>query len=93
MPERIVPESFRVLLGVLAGCFGASSYRNFELLVVGWVHCLGRRTITAVVLGSTSALMRWRGQRQARRRLGFAGAVTAAVAQKGSGANRHGGAR
>src|SRR5215213_2067938 len=52
MPERIVPESFRVLLGVFAGCFGAPSYRNFELLVVGWVHCLGRRTITAVALAS-----------------------------------------
>ena len=52
MPEPIVPESFRVLLGVFAGCFGASSSRNFELLVVGWVHCLGRRTITAVVLAS-----------------------------------------
>jgi len=52
MPERIVPESFRVLLGVFAGCFQAASYRNFELLVIGWVHCLGRRTITAVALAS-----------------------------------------
>jgi hypothetical protein len=52
MPERIVPESFRVLLGVFGECFGAPSYRNFELLVIGWVHCLGRRTITAVVLAS-----------------------------------------
>jgi hypothetical protein len=52
MPERIVPKSFRVLLGVFAGCFGAPSYRNFELLVVGWVHCLGRRTVTAVALAS-----------------------------------------
>ena len=52
MPERIVPESFRRLLGVFTGCFGAPSYRNFELLVVGWVHCLGRRTVTAVALAS-----------------------------------------
>jgi DDE superfamily endonuclease len=52
MPEPIVPESFRVLLGVFAGCFGAPSYWNFELVVVGWVHCLGRRTITAVALAS-----------------------------------------
>jgi hypothetical protein len=52
MPERIVPESFLVLLSAFDGCFGAPSGRNFVLLVVGWVHCLGRRTITAVVLVS-----------------------------------------
>jgi hypothetical protein len=52
MPERIVPESFLALLMVFEGCFGAPSYRNFERLVVGWVHCLGRRTITAVALAS-----------------------------------------
>ena len=48
MPERIVPESFLVLLSAFDGCFGAPSARNFVLLVVGWVHCLGRHTITAV---------------------------------------------
>lgn len=52
MPERIVPESFVALLTVFTGCFGAPSYRNFERLVVGWVHCLGRRAITAVALAS-----------------------------------------
>jgi hypothetical protein len=52
MPERIVPESFLALLTVFTGCFGAPGYRNFEVLVVGWVHCLGRRTITAVALAS-----------------------------------------
>jgi DDE superfamily endonuclease len=54
MPERIVPESFLALLATFEGCFGAPSYRNFERLVVGWVHCLGRRTITAVALASGS---------------------------------------
>ena len=52
MPAGIVPESFVGLLAAFAGCFGAPSYRTFELLIVGWVHCLGRRTITAVVLAS-----------------------------------------
>ncbi len=52
MSAGIVPESFLGLLAAFAGCFGAPSYRNFELLVVGWVHCLGRRTVTAVALAS-----------------------------------------
>jgi hypothetical protein len=52
MPARIVPESFLALLMGFEGCFGAPSYQNFERLVVGWVHCLGRRTITAVALAS-----------------------------------------
>src|SRR4051794_5906646 len=52
MSSGIVPESFLGLLATFAGCFTAPSYRTFELLVVGWVHCLGRRTITAVVLAS-----------------------------------------
>jgi DDE superfamily endonuclease len=52
MPIGIVPESFLGLLAAFAGCFTAPSYRTFELLVVGWVHCLGRRTITAVALAS-----------------------------------------
>ena len=52
MAAGIVPESFVGQLAAFAGCFGAPSYRNFELLVVGWIHCLGRRTITAVALAS-----------------------------------------
>ena len=50
MPEGIVPQPFLVLLAAFEPCFGAPSYRNFRVLVVGWVHCLGRRTTTAVVL-------------------------------------------
>ena len=52
MPSTIVPESFVRLLTAFEGCFHAPSYRNFVVLVVGWVHCLGRRTVTAVVLAS-----------------------------------------
>jgi DDE superfamily endonuclease len=52
MSAGIVPESFLGLLAAFAGCFTAPSYRSFELLVIGWVHCLGRRTITAVAVAS-----------------------------------------
>ncbi len=52
MSEGIVPQPFLVLLAAFEPCFGAPSYRNFRVLVVGWVHCLGRRTITAVVLAA-----------------------------------------
>ena len=52
MPAGIVPESFLGLLAAFAGCFTTPSYRSFELLVIGWVHCLGRRTVTAVALAS-----------------------------------------
>src|SRR5688500_20118946 len=51
-PSAIVPDAFACLLGAFRGCFRAPSYRTFELLVVGWVHCLGRRTVTAVALAS-----------------------------------------
>jgi hypothetical protein len=55
MPIGIVPESFLGLLAAFAHCFGAPTYRNFELLIVGWVHCLGHLTITAVALASGSS--------------------------------------
>jgi hypothetical protein len=54
MPIGTVPESFVGLLAAFARCFGAPSYRSFELLIVGRVHCLGRRTIAAVALALVS---------------------------------------
>jgi hypothetical protein len=33
-------------------CFTAPSYRTFGLLVAGWIHCLGRRTITGLAVAS-----------------------------------------
>ena len=50
MPAGIVPDTFVLLLGAFESCFSAPSYRNFGLLIAGWVHCLGRRTVTAVAL-------------------------------------------
>ena len=52
MHGAIVPDSFIHVLTAFEECFHAPSYRNFVALVVGWVHCLGRRTVTAVVLAS-----------------------------------------
>lgn len=52
MHPSILPESFLALLALFAPCFHAPSAANFTLLVGGWVHCLGRRTITAVALAS-----------------------------------------
>src|SRR3712207_1340355 len=52
MHTAIVPESFVRLLAAFEGCFHAPSYRNFVTLVTGWVHCLGRRTVTAVVVAA-----------------------------------------
>jgi SRSO17 transposase len=48
----MVPDTFVVLLAAFQPCFTAPSHCNFQLLVTGWVHCLGRRTITAVTLAS-----------------------------------------
>ena len=52
MLTAIIPETFGVTLAAFSGCFQARSYQTFQWLVVGWVQCLGRRTITAVVLAS-----------------------------------------
>jgi hypothetical protein len=52
MPALILPDTFLSLLTAFAPCFHAPSAANFTVLVAGWVHCLGRRTITAVVLAA-----------------------------------------
>ncbi len=52
MPEIILPSTFVGLLVAFEPCFTAPSYRTFRLLVAGWIHCQGRRTITAVAVAS-----------------------------------------
>src|SRR3954447_7296014 len=52
MPEIILPSAMVRLLAAFELCFHAPTYRGFGLLVAGWIHCLGRRTITAVALAS-----------------------------------------
>jgi hypothetical protein len=55
MPEIILPSPFVGLLVAFEACFHAPSYRMFRLVVAGWIHCLGRRTITAVAVASGGA--------------------------------------
>src|SRR6186713_2950470 len=52
MPEMILPSTMVGLLVAFEPCFSAPSYRTFRLLVAGWIHCLGRRTVTAVAVAS-----------------------------------------
>src|SRR5215217_3011076 len=52
MPEMILPSTMVVLLAAFEPCFHAPSYRTFSWLVAGWIHCLGRRTITGVAVAS-----------------------------------------
>ena len=52
MPEIILPSPLVGLLVAFEPCFHAPTYRTFRLLVAGWIHCLGRRTITAVAVAS-----------------------------------------
>jgi hypothetical protein len=50
--ELMVPPTLAVLLNAFASCFQARSYVTFQWLLLGWVQCQGRRTLTSVVLAS-----------------------------------------
>ncbi|MCC6176050.1 MAG: transposase, partial [Chloroflexi bacterium] len=52
MPEVILPSAMVGLLATFEPCFHAPSYRIFQVVVAGWIHCLGRRTITAMAVAS-----------------------------------------
>ncbi len=52
MSELIVPPTLAVLLSACAPCFQARSYFTFQWLVLGWIQCQGRRTLTEVALAS-----------------------------------------
>jgi len=52
MPEIILPSPMVGLLAAFEPCFHAPSYRTFQVVLAGWIHCLGRRTVTGVALAS-----------------------------------------
>ena len=52
MHTVILPESFLSLLAPFAPCFTTPTLATFQTLVAGWVHCLGRRTVTAMVVAA-----------------------------------------
>jgi hypothetical protein len=52
MPPLMLPETFMPLAAAFVPCFTAPTYRVFCFLVAGWVHCVGRHTVTAVALAA-----------------------------------------
>src|SRR5690242_13123818 len=52
MPGIILPSTFVGLLVAFEPSFTGPGYRTFQWVVAGWVHCVGRRTITAVAVAS-----------------------------------------
>jgi hypothetical protein len=48
----MLPETFMPLAAALVPCFTAPTYRTFCFLVAGWVHCVGRHTVTRVALAA-----------------------------------------
>ena len=50
MPDLMLPPKFVALLAAFADCFTTPGYENLCWILADWVHCLGRRTITAVAL-------------------------------------------
>jgi hypothetical protein len=52
MPEVSLPPTLAALLAAFGSCFQARSVATFRWLVLGWVQCPGRRTLTAVALAS-----------------------------------------
>ncbi len=52
MSELIVPPTLTALLMAFTTCFQARSWLTFQWLVLGWVQCQGRRTLTEVALAS-----------------------------------------
>ena len=52
MSDLILPPTLAVLLATFTQCFQARSVVIFEWLVIGWIQCQGRRTLTDVALAS-----------------------------------------
>lgn len=47
-----IPESLLSCLSVLEPCFTAPSYRRFLTLMPGWLVCVGKRTVTGVMVAA-----------------------------------------
>jgi hypothetical protein len=58
MSELIVPPTLAALLAAFTSCFQARSYLVFQGLLLGWVQCPGRRTLTSVAVAS-GAVGQW----------------------------------
>jgi hypothetical protein len=49
VPDTVIVASFLSLLQVFSPCFTRPSFQTFQVLGSGWVHTLGRHTVTATV--------------------------------------------
>ncbi|MBW8017910.1 MAG: transposase [Planctomycetes bacterium] len=49
MTDPVIPATLLALLTPFAGSFSRPSFENFQTLVVGWILCPGRHTITRVI--------------------------------------------
>src|SRR5438132_3383422 len=52
MSERMLPPTLAALLAAFTPCFQARSIVVFHWLILGWMQCQGRRTLTEVALAS-----------------------------------------
>ena len=50
MPDPIIATSFAALLGPFSACFTSPSFVLFRHLVAGWLLCIGRHTVTGIVV-------------------------------------------
>jgi hypothetical protein len=50
--QTLLPACFAPLVQALAECFTRPSFLSFQVLLVGWVLCLGRHTVTGVLRAS-----------------------------------------
>lgn len=49
MQEQYIPSSLWFILSNFASCFTRPSFENFVVLVMGWLQCPGRHTISRVI--------------------------------------------
>src|SRR2546430_10854059 len=52
MSDLMLPPTLAVLLAAFTLCFQARSVVVFQWLILGWMQCQGRRTVTEVALAS-----------------------------------------
>ena len=52
MRDHRIPMKLESILLRFQPCFTSRSFENFVSLVVGWVLCIGRRTVSRVVMAS-----------------------------------------
>ena len=52
LPEPIIAASFATLLGDFRSCFTVPSFAVFQHMMSGWLLCIGRHTVTSVIVAA-----------------------------------------